>query len=143
METMQVVTFRLNQTNFGVDILKVREIMRLSAITELPIAATYMRGVIDVRGEVIPVVDTRVKLGMVGQEESEESRLLLVEVGEKTIALLVDEVSEVLSIAADKISPLSGLEMGLGNTVSIEGVANLEEGFLILINVESLLLNVG
>ncbi|NLK51372.1 MAG: hypothetical protein GX295_02845, partial [Syntrophomonadaceae bacterium] len=79
----------------------------------------------------------------VGQEESEESRLLLVEVGQRTIALLVDEVSEVLSIPVEKISSLSGLEMGLGNSVSIEGVANLEEGFLILINVESLLLNVG
>jgi purine-binding chemotaxis protein CheW len=139
MDSIQMVAFRLEDNYFGIDIMKAKEIMGLAPITQLPLLASYMRGVIDVRGKVVPVVDTRMKLGLGSGEITDESRLLLVENKGKIVALLVDEVSEVITLTRDQIEPIAGIETGFGSIDGIEGIARLDNQLLIYLDTDKLL----
>jgi len=138
MKNVQMVIFRLSDSYFGVDIMKVREIMALVPITPLPTSAPYLLGVINVRGKVVPVVDLRMKLGLPCQEATDDSRLLLVEKDGKVAGLLVDEVSEVLTLSSDDIETTAQMEVG-SYSESVEGIAKLDDRLLIFLNVEKLI----
>ncbi len=136
------LTFALSNEEYGVEILKVREIMGLMEITPVPQTPDYMKGVINLRGKVIPVVDLRLKFSMPEVEHTKETCIIVAEVGTAQVGVIVDSVSEVTDIKGEDIeeSPNFGQEidtnfiMGLGKTkkkiiilLDIEGVLTTEE----------------
>lgn len=138
MSTLQIVAFRLNESYFGVEIIKVQEIMRLQPITKLPTQTPYILGVINVRGKVVPVIDTRLKLAIDYQENTEDSRLLLVEKGDIPVGLLVDEVTEVLTIPEEQIETTKDIGADFECSSNIIGVAKINDKLLTILDTDTL-----
>ncbi|HHL39735.1 MAG TPA: chemotaxis protein CheW [Deltaproteobacteria bacterium] len=138
-EVLQLVTFRLGNEEFSVDILKVQEIIRLMELTRVPRSPDFVEGVINLRGKVIPVVDLRKRFGLsVGDESSNETRIIVVEVGNKTVGFKVDAVSEVLRLPAETVEPPPSLVAGIGSEY-IYGVGKLQDRLIILLDVDRVL----
>ncbi|VAW35112.1 Positive regulator of CheA protein activity (CheW) [hydrothermal vent metagenome] len=137
-EVLQLVTFRLGNEEFSVDILKVQEIIRLMELTRVPKAPEFIEGVINLRGKVIPVMDLRKRFGMPKAEDTSEARIIVVELASTTVGFRVDGVSEVLRLPADTVEPppimVSGVE-----TEYIRGVGKLDDRLIILLDVEKVL----
>lgn len=136
------LTFRLGDEEFGVEILKVREIIGLMDITVVPRTPKSIRGVINLRGKIIPVVDLRVKFLMQTIDNTELSCIIVVDAqtdGQATqMGILVDTVSEVLDIPVDLIEPTPAFGSGV-NTKFIRGMARVEDTVKILLSVEEVL----
>jgi len=136
------LTFKLSGEEYGIEILKVREIIGLMDITSVPRTPDYVRGVINLRGTIIPVVDLRKKFGMESTEETELSCIIVVEIakedGSEAIGVFVDAVSEVLDIAENDIEKAPSLGAGV-NTDFILGMAKIKDSVKILLNVEKVL----
>ena len=134
------LTFCLEEEVYGLEILKVREIIGMMNITPVPRAPTFIRGVINLRGKVIPVVDLRLKFGMETVEQTNETCIIVVQAQEVEMGVVVDSVSEVLDIAAEDVedAPSFGVEV---NTDYILGIGKSEEGIKLLLDIEGVLSN--
>ena len=139
-EVLQLVTFNLGNEEYAVDILKVQEINRMAGITSLPNAPSYVEGVINLRGKVIPVINLRKRFGLDSKEMDSHSRIMVVDVG-TTIGLIVDSVSEVLRLSSDTVEPPPPMTASNGSSEYIKGVGKLEDRLLILLDIEKLLRN--
>jgi purine-binding chemotaxis protein CheW len=104
-EIRQYVTFILRDEEYGIPILQCREIVRVSAVTRVPEAPDHVRGVVNLRGHIVPAVDTRKRFGLEAAPPTAKSRLLVVEVAGRLFALIVDRVVRVLKVAASDIEP--------------------------------------
>ncbi|HWP96949.1 MAG TPA: chemotaxis protein CheW, partial [Syntrophomonadaceae bacterium] len=102
-DEVQLVTFIVGQESFGLDIMNVQEVIRMPAITSVPQAPGYVDGMTNLRGHILPVIDTRTKFGMERMELSESSRVIVVDIGGKAVGLNVDSVSEVLRVDSGNI----------------------------------------
>jgi len=133
------LTFSLGDEDYGLGILKVREIIGVMEITAVPHTPDYIRGVINLRGRVIPVLDLRLKFGMEPKEYDERTCIIVVEVQGKTgpvqVGMVVDSVSEVLNISADEIEPPPALG-GSTETDNILGMAKVKGEVKILLDVD-------
>src|SRR5512138_18050 len=98
LEEYQLVVFTIGEEEFGVDISQVREIVRLVQITCLPKAPVFIEGVVNLRGQVLAVIDLSKRLGIGSKQRGENTRIIVVEVGETTVGMIVDSVSEVLRL---------------------------------------------
>ncbi|NLC54182.1 MAG: chemotaxis protein CheW [Firmicutes bacterium] len=135
-ETTQIIIFKLGEEEFGVDILQVREIEKLDqGITRVPKAPPFVEGVINLRGEIIPIVDLRVRFGLTLPELGHNSRVIIVEVGEALVGMLVDAVVEVLRIPVSAIEPPPPITKGV-DSYYLAGVAKLNERLIVLLNLE-------
>ncbi len=132
------LTFALEKEEYGVEILKVKEIIGLMDITTVPQTPEYMKGVINLRGKVIPVIDLRLKFSMPETEHTEETCIIVVEVGVSLIGIVVDSVSEVMYIKAEDIedAPSFGQEI---DTKFIMGLGKTKEKIIILLDIEKVL----
>ena len=101
----ELISFRIGEQEFCVDIMAVREIRGWTAATPLPQAPSYVRGVINLRGAVLPIVDLSARLGLGATEPSVRNVIIVVRIGPRLVGLLVDAVSEVLTATADMIQP--------------------------------------
>jgi len=139
VQSFQYVTFNLAEELFGVEVTRTREILSLVSVTKVPQTPDYLLGVINVRGQVIPVVDMRIKLGLPAGAETEDTCVILIEVqvDNETIVIgaLSDAVREVLEIRSDQIEPPPRLGTRL-NTEFIAGMGKLDEQFIILLNID-------
>jgi purine-binding chemotaxis protein CheW len=135
----QYVTFSLGKELFGVEVTRTREILSLTPVTRIPQTPEYMLGVINLRGQVVPVVDMRLKLGLPIKEETEDTCIIVVEVqvdGEPiTVGALADAVREVLEIRSDQIEPPPRLGTRL-KTEFINGMGKVDDAFLILLDID-------
>lgn len=139
-EEIQLVTFRLRDEEFGVDISQVREIVRMMAITHIPEAPGFIEGVINLRGQVIAVIDLAKQFGLTPKEKLEKTdRIVVVEVGEQTVGMIVDEVPEVLRIAKENIDPTPELIQTEIKKDYIKGVGKIGERLLILLDLNKVL----
>lgn len=134
------LTFYLEQDLFGLNIDKVREVLEYTKITKVPRTEDYMRGVINVRGHAVPVVDLRLKFGLDQGEQTVDTCIIIVELemeGESsTMGVLVDGVQEVLDIPAEQIEK----PPRLGNKIDtqfIQGIGKLEDRFVIILDIQS------
>lgn len=134
-EIVQLVTFKLGNEEFALDILKVQEINRVVEITKVPKAPDFVEGVINLRGRVIPIVDIRKKFHLNIKEATKETRIIVVNIMNKTIGLIVDSVSEVLRISSSTIQPPPPLIAGLDSDY-IKGVGKLDERLIILLDID-------
>ncbi len=139
-ELLQQVSFKIGNEEFGVDILSVREINRLTQITKLPNAPDFFEGVINLRGKIIPVIDLRVKLGMIKKDFGDTTRIIVVEIKGRTIGFIVDEVKEVLRIPIEIAEPAPDFLIRK-NGEYITAIARLEDRLLILLDLEKILSN--
>ncbi len=136
-EALQLVTFRLGDEEFGIDIKKVQEINRMIDITRIPNAPVYVEGVVNLRGKIIPIVNLRTKLCLSEAERDKATRIMVVEVGGTTLGFIVDSVSEVLRIQDPKIEDPPSIT-GSSDSAYIEGVINLSDRILILLDLNVL-----
>jgi purine-binding chemotaxis protein CheW len=135
MAEEQLVTFGLGSEEFGVDIMCVQEIIRIPPITRVPKAPDYIEGVINLRGNVIPVVSLRKRFGMGAVEESDLSRIIVLQIQNKVFGIRVDAVTEVLRLDTDSIEPPPPVALGMDSHY-IRGVGKIGERLLILLNLE-------
>jgi purine-binding chemotaxis protein CheW len=136
--TMQLVSFNLANEVFGIEITKVREIILIGDITRVPQTPDYVKGLINLRNTVIPVIDLRVRFGLPAGELTEESRIMVVNLGAKTVGFVVDAVSEVLRVSKSQIAPAPTMVTGRGRDY-LTGVVRLEHELLMLLDLEKIL----
>ena len=136
-DILQLVTFHVGDEEFGVDILAVREINRMMEITRVPHAPVFVEGVINLRGQVIPVVDLRTRFQLDAVEHDKNTRIVVVELSEKVVGFLVDSVSEVLRVPRDLIEPPPPI-VGSVDSEYIQAVVKLDDRLLILLDLQKL-----
>lgn len=136
------LTFELGNEEYGLELLRVREIIALMGITAVPLTPDYVRGVMNLRGKVIPVVDLRRKFGMDKTEDHDRKCIIVVDVhrGDAAVqmSILVDAVSEVLHIGDGDIESVASLNTGL-DADFIQGMAKAKGGVKILLNIDAVL----
>lgn len=131
----QLVTFELFGEVFALPILDVREIIRLTNITPVPQAPSFVEGVINLRGQIIPIVDLRKRFGISSQDSTENTRIIVVELGNgMVIGLIVDAVREVERIPLDSITPPPTLVAGSIGSEYIKGISNYEDKMIVHID---------
>ncbi|NCO66341.1 MAG: chemotaxis protein CheW [Candidatus Aquicultor secundus] len=137
----QLVVFEVGNEAFGIDISSVQEIIRFQQITDVPRAPMHVKGVINLRGKVIPIIDLRDKFGLAQTEETKSSRIVVVDVLGSTVGMIVDAVSEVLRIGTDQIeSPSSIIE---SYEKYLRGIGRLDERLILLLDLERLIPEAG
>jgi purine-binding chemotaxis protein CheW len=134
----QIVSFRLANEEYGVDIMRAQEIIMPGQITRVPEVPDYICGLINLRGHVIPIVDLRKRFGLNAKPNDEHTRIIVVNVASKTIGIVVDAVTEVLRINAGQIEPPPSSVSGIDHDY-IRGLVKLEDKLLILLNIERIL----
>lgn len=137
-ELLQLVSFKIAEEEFGVDILKVQEIIRMLEVTRVPNAPEHVDGVINLRGKVIPIVNLRRRFGMERKERDKNTRIVVVELTNKVIGFVVDAVHEVLRIPRSVTEAPPSLVGGVREEY-ITGVGKLEDRLLILLDLERIL----
>jgi purine-binding chemotaxis protein CheW len=137
-ELLQLVTFSIGEVEFGVEILKVQEIIRMLEITRVPKAPDFVEGVINLRGKVIPVIDLRLRFGLKAKEHDKKTRIIVIEINQMIVGFVVDSVSEVLRIPAGTIEPPPPVISGLDSEY-ISGVGKLDDRLLIMLDLNRLL----
>ncbi len=137
-DVLQLVGFMIAGEEFGVDILKVQEIIRPLEITRVPNAPAFVEGVINLRGRIIPVIDLRKRFGLPAHTDDEAMRILVVELQDKVVGFVSDAVREVLRVEADVIEPAPDLAVGI-DAHYIESVAKLKGRLVILLDMDAVL----
>jgi len=134
----QLVVFVLASEEFACNIADVREVLKMIRITPLPRSLDFVEGVINLRGEVIPVIDLRKRFNLPAVDRTEESRIIIVEVEERMVGLTVDSVSEVIRLSNKQIQEAPNQVAG-EQTNLIMGVGKIDERMLIILNLERIL----
>ena len=134
----QLVVFDLAGEHYGVDIATVREIIQMQTVTRVPGSVSYVEGLINLRGVVIPVVDLRKRFGFDGVEKDKDTRIIVINSNNQDTGMIVDSVTEVLRISSNSIEPPSAV---VSNSEShyLLGTAKLPDRLVILLDVEELL----
>ena len=137
MEGLQVVAFKLRDEEYGVNIFQVQEIRNLVDITRVPFAASYIQGVINLRGSVLPVIDLKKRLGLEPTPYTDDTRIVTVMVGELPVGMLVDAVTEVLTIRSKLVDPKKAVDK-TDISKFLSGIGNIEGRLVIMLNLEEI-----
>lgn len=137
-ELIQLVSFNLDQEEYGVDVLKVREIIRVPVITRVPNTPHYVDGVINLRGKVIPIINMRKKFGLMETENDKQTRIMVMDVDGELMGFTVDAVSEVIRISGSEIQPSPAVVASGIDQECIAGVINQAERLLVLLDLEKM-----
>jgi purine-binding chemotaxis protein CheW len=135
---IQFVTFVLMDETYGINVMQVQEVLRVTEIAPVPGAPAYVLGIINLRGNVVTVIDTRTRFGLPSAEMDDASRIIVIESEKQVVGILVDAVAEVVELREGDIdmAPNVGTE---DSSRYIQGVATREEGLLILVDLNKLL----
>ena len=136
-ELLQIVSFRVEDEEFGLEILRVQEIIRVQQLTRVPASPDFIEGVINLRGRVIPVISLRKRFGLPQSTLDKQTRIIVVEVNGAVLGLMVDAVSEVLRLPAGTVEPPPRL--GHVEREYVRGVGKLENRLLILLDIDRLM----
>ena len=136
-ELLQLVSFHVGGEEFGLDILRVQEIIRVQQLTRVPNSPDFVEGVINLRGKVIPVVALRKRFGLETLAQDKQTRIVVVEVKGTVLGFMVDSVSEVLRIPADTVE--APPRLGKVEREYVSGVGKLNDRLLILLDVDRLM----
>ncbi|MCD0460982.1 chemotaxis protein CheW [Roseiconus lacunae] len=134
----QFLTFTLQDEEFGIEILRVQEIKGLSRITPIPNMPFHIRGVMNLRGTVVPIIDLRAKFAMPEVDYNQFTVIIVVTIGDKVIGLVVDAVSDVLNVAEENIESAPDLG-GQADTTFMTGIAKSGDRLITLLNMDDLI----
>ncbi len=137
-QVKQFISFTVGDEDYGLELLRVREVIRVREITWLPKAPTFVKGIINLRGDVIPIIDLRDKFGLEPSEQTEMTRVIVAEVGGRLIGMVVDSASQVVRISADQIDPPPPVLGGFSEEF-INGVGKIEDRLVVLLNADAIL----
>lgn len=135
---IQWVTFHLENEKYGIKVMQVQEVLRMTEIAPVPGAPHYVLGIINLRGNVVTVIDTRLRFGLPEAEANDETRIVIIEADNNVVGILVDSVAEVVDLKASEIETAPNV----GNDESskyIQGVSSRDDELLILVDVNKLL----
>ena len=135
---IQLVTFKIAEEEFGVDILRVQEIIRMMPITKVPNSPPFVDGVINLRGKVIPIIDMRRRFGMVANAHNSQTRITVMDLQGQVVGFVVDAVREVLRIKESTVEAPPQMVAGIGSDY-LKGVGKLDDRLLILLELDRLL----
>jgi len=140
VEERQYITFKIARSKYGIDVMKVREVLYLISITEIPNKLSYMKGVIDLRGEVVPVIDARIKFNLSEQDYDDDTVIIIIEYEDVLVGLVVDSVSDVIRISSLDIKESNQFssETDIENDY-IRGIARFEEELIIILDISRIL----
>lgn len=134
-ETQQVI-FNLDNSEYGIDINSINEIVRLQEITKMPNSPAYLDGVINLRGKVTPVIDLRIKFNLPPGERNQDSRIIVVTVASEIIGMVVDKVSEVIRIKEEQIEDSGDVALAISDNF-VKGMAKIDDTRLVtLLDIE-------
>lgn len=137
-DLLQLVSFVIENEEFGIDILTVQEIIRHVEITRVPNAPSFVEGVINLRGHIVPVVDLRKRFGLPRRAPDKNTRIVVVELDNRVVGFVLDAVKEVTRVERSVIEPAPELTLSI-DTQYIKGVAKLEDRLLILLDLGEVL----
>ena len=135
----QLVVFKIDKEEFGVDISQVREIVKLLEITYMPKAPVFIEGVVNLRGQIVAVIDLAKRLGISARQRGENTRIIVIEIKENIVGMIVDSVSEVLRISSENIEEVPGLIDSEVPEHYIRGVGKLKDRLLVLLDLNRVL----
>ena len=140
-ESKQLVTFHLGEELYGVNIMDVKEIVRVQAIRPIPNAPTYVEGIFNLRSEIIPIISLHKRFHLRKLVTSEEDELLsgfvIVDIDGMKLGIVIDRISRVVTVEKEDIQPPPQMFSGIGAEY-IQGVVHQEEGYLIILNIRDL-----
>lgn len=136
-QELQLVVFRLAKEEYGLPITKVQEINRLVPITKLPQTPSFMEGIINLRGRIIPVIDLRKRFSLAISEHNDDTRIIIVEVSGQTVGIIVDAVTEVVRLPAASVEPPP--PTFILDARYIYGVGKIDGRLLILLEIDNIL----
>lgn len=137
-EAREVLTFTLGKEEYGIDILKVQEIRGYDIVTTIPNSPAYLKGVINLRGVIVPIVDLRIQFNLGEVKYDQFTVVIILNIGKRVVGVVVDSVSDVTTLTAEQIQPAPQL----GNGVKAEylsGMGTIDERMLILLDIEKLM----
>ena len=134
----QVVVFRLGSEDFGVSISSVESIIKMQPITKMPHAPAFVEGVTNLRGKVLPVMDLRTRFGLASQEADKNSRIIIINVNGIEVGMIVDGVSEVLTIPEQNVEPTPAIATSVDSNF-ITGIAKIAQRLVILLDLGQVL----
>jgi purine-binding chemotaxis protein CheW len=135
-ELIQLVSFNLDEEEYGVDVLKVREIIRMPTVTRVPNTPHYIEGVINLRGKVIPIISMRKKFNLSDMDNDKQTRIMVMDMDGELMGFVVDAVSEVIRISETEIQPPPAVVNGGIDQICLSGVINREDRLLVLLDLE-------
>ncbi len=136
-EISRFLTFFIDDEQYGLDISRIKEIIALMSITRIPKTPDFVKGVINLRGSIIPVIDIRLKFGMPAKEETVETAIVIYEIDSVSIGFIVDRVDDVFSIDTDTISAAPDFGTSI-DTTFISGIAEIEEGIIMILDLKNI-----
>ncbi len=136
---LQLVVFAIGSEEFGVEIMNIQEIIRMTNITRIPQAPGYIKGIINLRGRIIVVINLNVIMGMESKEQDENTRIIVASIGETVMGFVVDSVSEVIRLQQKNVEPAPAAIAGRIGTELVRGVGKLDNRLLILLNLDKIL----
>ncbi|MBQ4536829.1 MAG: chemotaxis protein CheW [Lachnospiraceae bacterium] len=140
LETFQYIVIRLGEEQYGIDIRFIDNIIRMQHITRVPKVAPYLKGVINLRGEVIPVMSLRVRMGLAGDEITKATRILILKLEQEgNVGVIVDEVKEVVTLAEDEIEKVS-YDSTAGKATFINGIGKYKGELISLLELNTITL---
>ncbi len=134
---LKLIIFKLGREEYGMDILRVQEIKRMMSITRVPSTPPFIKGVINLRGSVLPVIDLRTRLGLAETELRDAARIIVILANETTVGFIVDEVVEVTTIDTKNVEVAHALSTGL-STEYISGIAKADNRLFIMLSPDSI-----
>jgi purine-binding chemotaxis protein CheW len=134
----QLVTFKLGKEEFGVDIMKVQEIIKIPPVTFVPRAPRFIEGVINLRGNVIPVISLKERFKMETSGSTNDARIIVIQVNGRTMGVMVDQVTEVIRIPEDAIEPPPPVAVGIDSGY-LRGVGKIEDRLIVLLELDTII----
>jgi purine-binding chemotaxis protein CheW len=134
----EYLTFRLGEEEYGIDILRVQEIRSYEPPTRIANSPAFIKGVVNLRGVIVPIVDLRVKLGCASAEINTFTVVIVLNVKGRVVGAVVDSVSDVLELAAEHIKPAPEMSSAM-DTQYLTGIGSIAERMLILMDIEALM----
>jgi purine-binding chemotaxis protein CheW len=139
LESVQIVSFSLGKEEFAINIKNIQEIIKVQPITPVPLTKPYVAGVMSLRGNIIPVINMRLKMGFIDHEITINTRIIVTNLENRRVGFIVDSMNQVLSIRQDQITPPPPESFDEENLVYIEAICVLGERLITLLDINNLL----
>ena len=133
---MQFITFTVHDQEYAIEITTIREIKGWSNTTSLPNTPAYMRGVINLRGAVVPILDLRCRFGLGLTQASKNNVVMIVRVADRVMGILADAVSDIINVSSDEIRPIPSIDLTDGNNTVLQGIVNTENRMVAILSLD-------